>query len=155
MLIRFDITELMDKIGVKYDFLGWGELKDMGTPFRNMTEEERELFRNKSKIIYEYFIRAVSKGRNLSYNKTKKLATGEIFLGVEAFDKNLIDELGNLEDCKKKMAKILNTSEENINFNFIKGYEKQEFNLFGVSIGYGAIKALLEYLNNQNIQVIK
>jgi len=148
-----DFAGLLDKLGIHYNRLVWGKYKDMLTPFKNLTEDEKTLFMNKTKFLYEYFVKEVAEGRGLDYNYTKKLATGEFFFGKEALDKGLIDEFGDLNTCKLIIAEDLNTSLKNIKFDYIKGYRKQEFNLFGLSMAYGFAKAIIEYLNENNIKL--
>jgi protease-4 len=132
----------MDKLGIKYERIVFGKYKDMMSPFRNLTPEEQQLIMKKLSYLYDYFVKEVAKNRHLNYSYAKKLATGEIFFGYEAINNGLIDKIGDLEDCKEIMAERLNTTIDNITFTTVKGYEEQEFNLFGLSLGYGLGLAL-------------
>lgn len=90
-----EFTGLMDKYGVKYNRLVAGDLKDMGTPYREMTSVERDKFESKLDIIHQYFIQEVSSNRGVEYSEIEKLATGEFYLGVEALNLGLVDYNGN------------------------------------------------------------
>ena len=46
-------------------------------------------------MIHDFFIQEVVANRKLSEAKVKSIATGEFFLGVEAFNLGLIDQLGD------------------------------------------------------------
>lgn len=85
---------LMDIYNVTYKRLVSGEYKDTGVPYRPMTEKEELYIQTKLDKIHDYFINAVAENRNMSYAEVKILATGEIFLGAEAINNGLIDELG-------------------------------------------------------------
>jgi len=89
--------ELFNKYGVGYERFVGGEFKDIGTPYRSLDDEERRIFQSKINLIHEFFIKEVASNREMSFDETKKLATGEIYLGVEAKELGLIDEFGNKE----------------------------------------------------------
>ncbi len=105
---HLEFSGLMEKYGVGYERLIAGEVKDMGTPFRKMDEIERAIMQKKLDLLHDYFIDEVAHNRNLSREKVKKLATGEVYLGVEAKQLGLVDELGDYvtaeEYVKKKYA---------------------------------------------------
>ncbi len=86
---------LMDIYNVTYKRLVSGEYKDTGVPYRPMTEKEELYIQTKLDKLHDYFIKAVAENRDMSYAEVKLLATGEIFLGAEAIDNGLIDELGS------------------------------------------------------------
>ena len=76
-----------------------GEYKDMGSPVREMTPEERKILQNFVDKIHHQFVRDVSLGRDMDPEKTSLLADGRIFTGEEAKELGLVDRLGNLEDA--------------------------------------------------------
>ncbi len=92
---------LLEKYGVRYEELTAGEHKDMGSPFRNLTTEERALFRKTLQETRDYFVYNVANNRNMSFAEVDKLATGQIYLGKEAKEVGLIDELGGIEEAEK------------------------------------------------------
>jgi protease-4 len=144
-----EFTGLIDKLGIKYNRIVFGKYKDLGSPFKNLTKEEKELLKRKISYIYEYFVKEVAKNRHLNYSYVKnKIATGEFFLGYEGKKLGLVDEFGDIETCKEVMAKYLNTSKDNIDFHYLKGYYERELNLFGLSLGYGIAYYLFEKLPN-------
>ena len=96
-----EFSGLMDKYGVGYERLIAGDKKDLGTPFRKMTLEERTIFQAKLGKIHDFFIEEVSENRRLTQAEVRKIATGEFFLGVEAKELGLIDALGDKTDLEK------------------------------------------------------
>lgn len=104
-----EFTRLMEKYGIKYEELTSGEHKDMGSPFRNLTEDERELFRKTLDETRSYFIEKVAENRNMKYEEIEKLATGQIYTGREAKELGLIDELGSREEAENILKRELRT----------------------------------------------
>lgn len=100
-----EFSGLMDKYGVGYEQLMAGEVKDMGTPFKKMSEQERVIMQKKLDVLHDYFIDEVAANRKLSREKVKKMATGEVYLGVEAKQLGLVDELGDYTTAEEYIKK--------------------------------------------------
>ncbi|MFH0931438.1 MAG: signal peptide peptidase SppA [Candidatus Zixiibacteriota bacterium] len=100
------IQELFKKIGLRFEVVKRGELKEVGTWNRPMTKEERDLLQSVIDDTYDQFVKAVVEGRGLEQEKVLELADGRVFTGRQAKDLGLIDELGNLEDAIKIAGKI-------------------------------------------------
>lgn len=96
-----EFSGLMEKYGVGYERLIAGENKDMGVPFRKLEEDEKTILLNKLNRIHDFFIKEIAKNRGLSEEKVKEMATGEFFLGVEALDLGLVDQLGNKDTVEE------------------------------------------------------
>ncbi|MBU1112041.1 MAG: signal peptide peptidase SppA [Nanoarchaeota archaeon] len=90
-----EFSGLMEKYGVEYQRLVAGERKDLGTPLRSLTQEEEALLQNKLDLIHDYFIQAVAENRNMDEEQVRQVSTGEFFLGIEAYQYGLIDDLGD------------------------------------------------------------
>jgi protease-4 len=75
-----------------------GENKDIGSPFREMTPEEKEIMQEVLDNVHEQFIQAVAEGRKLDRSKVAEIADGRIFTGEQAKNLGLVDELGNFQD---------------------------------------------------------
>ncbi|MBI4395622.1 MAG: signal peptide peptidase SppA [Elusimicrobia bacterium] len=88
---------LMKKIGVRVESVVSGDKKDAGSPFRPLTREERRLFQDIVNEAYEQFFRAVAEGRKIPEERLRPLADGRIFIGTQAKEAGLVDELGNFE----------------------------------------------------------
>ena len=99
---------LLERYNITYQRLVGGRFKDIGTPFKDLTAVEREILQKKIDKIHTYFIEAVAENRNISIEKTKSVATGEFFLGFEAVELDLIDEIGGIETAKEYLKKELN-----------------------------------------------
>ena len=102
------LEDLLKKIGVKSNTIKAGDLKDAGTPFREMTSDERAYLDGVVKNIHEQFIKDIAAGRSMDIEKARKLADGRIYTGLQAKELGLIDNIGNFYDTVDDMKKALN-----------------------------------------------
>ena len=93
------IKDVIDKFGIKYQTIKSAPLKDSGSPFKNVTEDEQAYFQNLINDLHSQFLNVVSKERKLPINIAKDLANGQIYSGSQALENGLIDMLGTFEDA--------------------------------------------------------
>ncbi len=91
------IEKLLEKIGVKGMVIKAGEYKDIGSPYRDMTPQEKRLLQSVIDDVHQQFIDAVAQGRGLKNEDVRSIADGRIFTGRQAMDLKLVDQLGDLE----------------------------------------------------------
>jgi protease-4 len=102
-----NFEELLKKIGIKGVVLKSGEHKDIGSPFREMTPEDRRIMQEVLDNVHQQFIQAVADGRKLDRSKVVQIADGRIFTGEQAKDLGLVDQMGNLQDTIDITAKMV------------------------------------------------
>jgi protease-4 len=101
-----NFEKLMDKLGIAEVTIKAGKNKDIGSPFRPMTDEERALLEGVMEDIHSQFIQAVAEGRGKSVDEITPLADGRIFTGEQAVKVGLVDELGNLETAIRRAGEL-------------------------------------------------
>ncbi len=101
-----NVKDLIDKIGVKGVVVKSGELKDAGSPFRDMTPEERLYLQSVIDNVHGQFVHAVAEGRKLDVEAVRKIADGRVFSGEQAKALGLVDVLGNQEDAVAEAARM-------------------------------------------------
>jgi len=100
IMLTVNARGLLEKIGVEATAVTSGPRKDMGSPFRTMTVEERAIFQGLIDSFYQRFLTIVQEGRsNLQMDQIRKLADGRIYTGEQAKAEGLVDEIGYLEDA--------------------------------------------------------
>lgn len=99
-----NVTGLLAKLGVETDILKAGARKDMGSPFRPLTAEDRALFQQILDEVHTQFIDAVARGRRMDPAALRKLADGRVFTGQQAKAAGLVDELGGLDEAVRLAA---------------------------------------------------
>jgi protease-4 len=98
VIIQFpQAKELLKKIGLKSAVIKHGKYKDVGSPTRDITSDERLLMQGVVDDIYDQFVEAVSLNRNIPKKKIEVLADGRIFSGRQALKLGLVDYVGNME----------------------------------------------------------
>ena len=111
-----DFSGLLQDYNVTHERLVAGDYKDIGTPLKKMTNAEREIFQSKIGKIHEFFIDEVAKNRNLPKEKVKEISTGLFYIGSEAKELGLVDELGGKEEAVNYLEKKLNTTIEIVEY---------------------------------------
>ena len=110
IMLTVNARGLLEKVGIEATAVTSGPRKDMGSPFRVMTSEERAIFQGLIDSFYQQFLTVVQEGRpHLQMDQIKKLADGRIYTGEQAKAAGLVDDLGYLEDAveaAKKKAKL-------------------------------------------------
>jgi protease-4 len=99
-------TELLKKIGVRFEVVKSGKYKDSGSPFRPMTEEDRQYLQGYVNDAYQQFVNVVVTERNLAKAKVLQYADGRVYTGQQAMAIGLIDLLGTYQDALKLAAKV-------------------------------------------------
>lgn len=107
-----NVEELMKKIGVKSEVVKSGKNKDMGSAFRAMQPEGRQILQDVLDNVHAQFIRAVAEGRKMTIEDVRSLADGRIFSGEQAHALKLVDELGTLDDATRAAAKMAGLGED-------------------------------------------
>jgi len=93
------IADLLEKLGIEYVIIKGGEFKDIGSPYREITPEEKELLQDMIDDVHDQFINDIAAGRGLQVEDVREIADGRILTGRQAKELELIDEFGNLYDA--------------------------------------------------------
>lgn len=101
-----EFSGLFEKYGIGYEELKAGENKEVGSPFRKLTDKERNLLQEKLDKIHEIFIQEVAENRNLDQNDVKELSTGIFYLGIEAKELGLVDVLGGKDLVEEQIKEL-------------------------------------------------
>jgi len=101
-----NVEELLDEIGVDVVVITSGPHKDIGSLFREMTEEEQVLWEGIIDETYEGFVEIVAQARGLPLEDVRELADGSIYTGRQALELGLVDGVGTLDDAIAKAAEL-------------------------------------------------
>jgi protease-4 len=86
--------ETFDKLGIEQVIFKSGEFKDIGSPVRDISPEEKRILQDIVDQAYQGFVDVIVEGRNLPRERVLELADGRIYTGQQALDLGLIDALG-------------------------------------------------------------
>ena len=101
-----NVEELTKKVGLDFFTLKSGRYKDVGSPFRTMTPEEKAYMQRLLDNIYQQFISDVARNRKIPVDKMRSLAEGKVYTGEEAKQVGLVDAFGNVEDAIEKAGRL-------------------------------------------------
>ena len=109
-----EVTELAQKLGIKFNNFKSGELKAVPNPTEKLTEAVRVAIMENIEDTYNFFLELVSERRNLPIEEVKKLADGRVYSGRQALKLKLVDAIGSedtalkwLQEVKKINANLL------------------------------------------------
>jgi protease-4 len=104
----FNLEDLVEWAKLRPETITSGELKDAGSPFRDMTREEREYYQRIVSQLHEQFIGAVIEGRDgrMTADEVRELADGRVFTGSEALELKLVDQNGGLNQAVRKAGEM-------------------------------------------------
>ncbi len=94
-----NFQKIAEKIGLVPVVIKSGEFKGIGSPLREIKDQELRILQGVVDEIHMQFVRDVAMGRNIDTESMAKLADGRIYTGESAMALKLIDRLGNLDDA--------------------------------------------------------
>jgi len=100
-----------NKLGIMVDTVKTNKFADLGTPFRPLTDMEREIIQQGVNDIYTDFITKVAEGRGMKVADVDSIGQGRVWSGEDALEIGLVDKLGGIEDaiaCAARMAEVEN-----------------------------------------------
>jgi protease-4 len=93
------IDKMLEKLGIEPVTIKSGKHKDIGTPFRVPTDEEKGIMQKLVVSMYSRFVDTVAEGRKVSRERVLEIADGRVYDAAEAKELGLVDHVGYLEDA--------------------------------------------------------
>lgn len=128
----YDVTGLLEKMGIKAKAITSGPNKAMGDPLSGLTEEQEEIFRGLVDEAYEQFVGIVAEGRHMDVELVKKLADGRIYTARQGMENHLIDDIMTEEEADKYVLDMIGekgVTIQDIKFKTEKGLFKSLYGL--------------------------
>ncbi len=132
LFLRPDVAGLMAKIGVGVEVSKTGKNKDMGSPFRQATDEEKRIIQNMIDQLGERFLELIAEHRRINPQSLKEIATARIFLADDALKLGMIDRVGYISEAIR-VAKKLAELPENAKVIVYRRTEFPDDNLYNTS----------------------
>lgn len=109
MMLTLNAEGLLQKVGVSPLAIKSGAKKDMGSPFRGLTDEERAIFQGVIDDLHGRFVSVIARERKIPEDRVRALADGRIYTAQQARALGLVDQVGYVEeavDVAKRAAKL-------------------------------------------------
>ena len=102
-----NVSPLLEKLGVSVKPIKSAKHKDIGSPYREMTEEEQQLLQDMINDTYAQFFNAVKQARTtIPEEKLRLYADGRVWTGSQAKALGFVDELGGMETAKNLLEEL-------------------------------------------------
>ena len=107
-----DLSKVFERIGIRFDTVKSGVFKDILSPDRPLSPEERALLQELIDSSYGQFVRVVAEGRSLTEETVRGFADGRVFSGEQAKTLGLVDELGDEDHARRLAARLAGLAEQ-------------------------------------------
>ncbi|MEO3471233.1 signal peptide peptidase SppA [Roseomonas sp. CAU 1739] len=104
LLQSFEVSGLMERLGVSPQVIASGPLKDQPSLFRPLTEEGRAALDRVIGDLYAQFVAMVAAGRHMPPDQVRPLADGRVFTGRQALAAGLVDAIGGEREARAWLA---------------------------------------------------
>ena len=95
-----NVTELTrEKLGVNFDSVKTARYANLGQPFYEITQPERDIIQGQLETGYEIFLDRVAEGRGMTRDEVNEVAQGRVWTGTQAQSRGLVDEIGGLDEA--------------------------------------------------------
>ena len=108
-----NINKLREKVGLDIDGVSTNKHSalNVNAIYRGMNPQETALMQNMVERGYDLFTRRCADGRGMTQDAIKKIGEGRVWLGKDALEIGLVDELGNINDAVKKAVELAEIGE--------------------------------------------
>jgi protease-4 len=94
---KINLRGLYDKLGISKELMTRGRFADLDSDYAPLSEAGRQKLREGVDDNYRSFVEKVASARKRKFEEMEPLAQGRVWLGSQAKERGLIDELGGLD----------------------------------------------------------
>jgi len=117
-----EFSGTLERYNITYQRIVGGSMKDIGSPYKPLTQEERDFFQIGIDELHAYFMADVAKNRNIDKEKMKEIATGTFYTGQQALELNLIDSLGGKQEALDIIEKNIGVKVNLVSYSKKSGF---------------------------------
>ncbi len=129
---HIEISELLEKLGIKVTTIASGENKGMGSMYEPLTDEQRKILEEQINEMHDGFVKLVADNRGLPESKVREIADGRTMLSSKALSLGLIDGIGYYEDAQATMISDCSFDENIIFYDCINTSLSQSIDLMSL-----------------------
>jgi protease IV len=133
----------LERYNATYRSITAGEFKDTGSPFKRLTLREEQMLEMQLNRMHDYFIQSVAENRGLPEAKVREIANGWVYLGEEALELGLIDEIGGEDEVVADLEELIGEPVDAVEYYVPLSFFQEVFGVFkessfevGKGIGY-------------------
>lgn len=137
-----NFQQLAEDLGVEFNTYTSGDMKEMLSATSEPSEEETEYVQGMVDSMFDDFVQVVADGRSMSDEAVREIADGRIYLGEDAIDNGLVDQIGYIEDATAALKEEVGGNPQIIEYGYAN-------NFAGINLNYG-VKSLIGEFTGQN-----
>lgn len=118
-----EFSGLLNELDVEYVNITAGKYKEVGSQYQNTSEEDIRILKEKADQVHKEFLYLVESERNLTEEDLEKIETGELLLGQEAEEANMVDELGGRRTAVIEAENLTNKELKTFKVESQKGFD--------------------------------
>lgn len=101
-----DITEAQRQMGIKTTILATGKWKSLGHSTEPLTDEGKDKLLGEMMQVHDLFVADIAAGRRVSAEAAQeRWADGSVWIGGQALDAGLVDEIGTMQSVLDALSK--------------------------------------------------
>jgi protease IV len=109
-----NFTEIAQRYGYRQVVIKSGKFKDMGSSFRDLTPEEREILQSIVDESYDEFVQVIVEGRGLPEERVREIADGRVYSAKQAKGLGLVDSFGELDEAARVARELAGVEEATV-----------------------------------------
>ena len=109
---KFDMSEMYDKLGIKFSHVTRGPNARLMGSDRGFTDEEFKHFEERHNASFHVWVEGVAEHRNMTVEKVESLGQGRVWTGRQAVANGLTDEVGGLWEAVAAARRLAEISED-------------------------------------------
>lgn len=141
-------SQLAEDFGVEFETYTSGDMKEMLSGHQDPSEEETEYVQGMVDTMFQNFVDVVSEGRDMSEDEVRDIADGRIYLGQDAVENGLVDQIGYIEDATEDLKEEIGGNPQIVEY----GYDNSFAN---ISFSYKVKDFIGEVTGNSDIQRVE
>lgn len=112
--LAMDFEKTAKRLGISQDGVATSSLAEE-SGLKALNSAQAAIIQISIEQGYERFLDLVAKGRKMSFEEVDKLAQGQVWLGKTAFEKGLVDQLGDFDDAYRAIKEKINQKRQAAN----------------------------------------
>jgi protease-4 len=114
IMVTLNAEGLMQKLGLAAATIKSGDRKDMGSPFRALTEDERKIYQGVIDGLHGQFVARLVDARRLPLDTARTVADGRVYTAQQALDLKLVDRVGYMDDALRLARQAIGVTEARV-----------------------------------------
>lgn len=154
LMIHTDYSKMNEKEGIKVTYISSGKYKALGNPDEPLKQDAKEYFQAEVDYIYSIFVDTVSRNRDVETDKVlTDMADGQIFIGQQAKDVGLVDNIGDFESALQLAESMINNDNFFIKESIMSGEKNPKIETIDALTA--AFPELVQQIQDRSVEAAK